>query len=63
MWGFMICFHINMSMPRTRSYYVSNIINFMDTYSEHVHAVDTKEQTLTTERLGQTSLEDIAYGG
>ena len=38
-------------------------IRFMDTFYECVHAVDMKEQTQTTARPGQTSLEGIGYGG
>jgi hypothetical protein len=40
----MICFPINMSTPWTRFYYVSDKQYLMDMYSEHVHAVDMKEQ-------------------
>jgi hypothetical protein len=36
---------------------------FMGTFSERVHGVDMKKQAQTTERPGQTSLEDIGYGG
>ena len=38
-------------------------IRFMDTFSERVHGEDMKEQMHTTERLWETSLEEIGYGG
>lgn len=39
MWGFMICFHINMSMPWTRPHNVSNYMPLVDTFPGHVHDV------------------------
>lgn len=59
----MNCCQNNMSMTSTRNNNVSMYILFMDTFSERVHAGDMKQQAQTTERPGQTSLEDVGHGG
>jgi hypothetical protein len=60
----MTCSHINMSMPWTRLDYASKISLFMDTFMEHVHAVDMKElfETHTTP-CPVSSMEGVGYGG
>lgn len=63
MWGFMICFHINMSMPWTRLYHMSNKHDFVDTFCGYIHVMDMKEKAQNTERPDQISLGGVGYGG
>jgi hypothetical protein len=54
----MICFPINMSTPWTRFSYVSNKQHFIDTYSEHVHAMDRKDQIQFDEMFDNVIIDE-----
>jgi hypothetical protein len=57
------CCRNNLSMTSTRKNNVSLFCHFMDMFSERVHGGDMKQQAQTTEKPGQTSLEDVGHGG
>ena len=49
------CCRNNLSMTSTRNHNVSIFTNFMDTFSERVHAVDMNEQAKPVTRHSRDS--------
>ena len=59
----MNCCRNNMSMTSTQKLNVSMYLDFMDTFSGRVHAVDMKEQTqANTIPCPSNKMEDVGYG-
>lgn len=59
----MNCCRNNMSMTSTRKINVSMCLDFVDTFTERVHAVEMREQTQANKiPYPANSMEDIGYG-